>query len=39
MADDEQPKLGIFAIIIIVFLLFVVFGVMLGTFFPDSFLG
>lgn len=36
---EEQKPLGIFSWIIIVFLLLVVFGVMGGTFFPDSILG
>ncbi len=37
MADENKP-LGVFAIIIIIFLSILVFGVMAGTFFPDSFL-
>jgi len=37
MADEG--KLGIFPIIIIIFLTLVVFGVIAGSFFPDSFLG
>ena len=37
MADESKP-LGIFPIIIIIFLALLVFGVMAGTFFPDSFL-
>lgn len=35
---EEQKPLGIFSWIIIVFMLLLVFGVMGGTFFPDSFL-
>ncbi len=38
MAEEQKP-LGILSIIIMVFLALVIFGVIGGTFFPDSFLG
>lgn len=34
---DEQKSLGILSLIVIIFLALLVFGVMMGTFFPDSF--
>lgn len=34
---DEQKSLGIISLIVIIFMALLVLGVMLGTFFPDSF--
>jgi hypothetical protein len=34
---DEQKSMGVLSLIVIIFLTLLVFGVMMGTFFPDSF--
>lgn len=36
MADEQKP-LGILSIIMMIFLVLLIFGVMAGVFFPDSF--